>query len=98
MKITIESFDNNSYVVTFEKNEYVIDWKINLGDGPLPDWTSVVQGILELDNPVKESNDNIDNKLTSNYHTGDSLNEDTMKAAHMESETARWIESFKSIF
>ena len=88
MKITIESFDDNSYVVTFEKNEYVIDWKtelnawriqkgytskplnINLGDGPLPDWTSVVQGILELDNPVKESNDKVDNKLTSNYQIG----------------------------
>ena len=95
--ITIKSFDDNSYWVNGNNISISITWNDNtnrwnvnatnafgfdLGDGPLPDLTSAIQFIIE----------------STPLNMGDSLDEDTMKAARMESETARWMESFKSTF
>jgi hypothetical protein len=114
MKITIESFDDDSYSVDFNNNHIGIYWNpevnawtqtrfslslypkynINLGDGPIPDWTSLIQYIFELENPVKiVERDGIFDDYTGPDNPNsisDELNEKTMQKARLESEERKY--------
>jgi hypothetical protein len=89
--ITIKSFDDNSYWVHGNNISLSITWNGNtnrwnvnatsenalvfdLGDGPLPDLTSAIQFIIE----------------STPLNMGDSLDEDSMKVSHIESEQFKW--------
>lgn len=61
--ITIEQCSDNSYYIQFNDTQCSVSWcinkngwylnymdvSLNLGDAPLPDWTTAIQYLLECD-------------------------------------------------